>query len=191
MSAHIPDDTLFEYLDGILPPAGTAALEGHLSRCVACSQNLARLRRLFAGIESLPQFPLSRDLAPAVLARLRARQPLPRAVGVLGVLQFLAGLAVLAVSAPFTRPYFAALFNRFRAALPDLSHVSRAFWEIPARLASGMEDTFAQVAALPASLDNALNLLPVLLPVLLATGLLWLVGSGILIRHAHATPKYP
>jgi hypothetical protein len=68
-------DRLSEYLDDELTPDERAAVEGHLSHCVACGAALADLKRIVARARALEDRPPARDLWPAIAARIGAAPP--------------------------------------------------------------------------------------------------------------------
>ena len=59
-------------LDGELAPAETASLEAHLAACSACAAERERLGAVRAAFRALPPAVPPRDLADAVMARIRA-----------------------------------------------------------------------------------------------------------------------
>lgn len=69
MTDHLTDEQLNEHLDA---GAGESSIARHLDACPACRARLEELRAVFTALESLPDLPLSRDLAPSILARLPA-----------------------------------------------------------------------------------------------------------------------
>lgn len=68
-------DRLSEYLDDELTPDERAAVEGHLSHCVACGAALADLKRIVVRARALEDRPPARDLWPAIAARIGAAPP--------------------------------------------------------------------------------------------------------------------
>jgi anti-sigma factor RsiW len=73
---HLTEDQLQEYLDQTLPFGVRRRAEAHLASCDTCAGRLEELKVVFAGLATLPERRLSRDLSAAVLPRLR--QPGPR-----------------------------------------------------------------------------------------------------------------
>ena len=65
-------DRLSEYLDDELPPEERAAVEAHLRHCVPCGAVLADLKRIVVRAQELPDRPPTRDLWPAIAARISA-----------------------------------------------------------------------------------------------------------------------
>ncbi len=72
---HLTEDQLQEYLDRALPASARRLAEAHLRSCGACASRLDELRLVFAGLASLPEARLSRDLAASVLPRLPQKEP--------------------------------------------------------------------------------------------------------------------
>lgn len=70
-------DKLSDYLDGGLPPAERAAVEGHLAGCDACRAVLGELREVVASARELGPRPPERDLWPEIAWR--TRRGVPRA----------------------------------------------------------------------------------------------------------------
>jgi hypothetical protein len=71
---HLTETQLNEYLDSELDAPTRAAADSHLSACNTCRQALAELEMVALLLANLPDEPLTRDLAPSVLATL----PQPR-----------------------------------------------------------------------------------------------------------------
>src|SRR3990170_4447234 len=74
MNAHLDPEVIQAFLDGSLSPAEARRAEAHLASCAACSTQAAELRAVFGWLASLPDEPLTTDLRPAVLHRLRPRR---------------------------------------------------------------------------------------------------------------------
>jgi len=90
---HPDDRVLHAYLDGALAPGERVDTEAHLNSCPACTEDLARARRLFLTIGGMSEQSLGRDLAPAVL---QALSPLPRWVPSLAIGELLGALGIAA-----------------------------------------------------------------------------------------------
>jgi len=71
MTDHLDELTIYEYLDGELDAAASQSASSHLATCPICQTQLARLQGLFTTLDSLPELPLTIDLAPRVMAALR------------------------------------------------------------------------------------------------------------------------
>jgi anti-sigma factor RsiW len=108
-----PDDALLQgLLDGELDMGAQAGLEDHLERCDDCARILASLRATIAGLESLPEVPLGRDLSRDVLAALRvhpARNPRSRSLAWAGVAEGISAIAILAWAWPRAERALAAV----------------------------------------------------------------------------------
>lgn len=174
---HHPDElTLHAYLDGELEADARVRLEAHLARCAACGARLAELETLFATIEALPDVPLERDLAPAVVAALEGERAAaaPRLRWLLAF-QVAAALALLFLAWPALGAWAAAVWPGGDA----LRHLAARGAE--ALVAAGALGEFsgAVARALPVP-----ALSPAAWGVLLAgAALLWLVGNGLLLRR--------
>ncbi len=91
MTDHLDDSLLHAYLDSALAPGERVGLEAHLNSCPACTEDLARARRLFLAIGGMSEESLGRDLTPAVL---QALSPLPRWVPSLAIGELLGALGI-------------------------------------------------------------------------------------------------
>ena len=72
---HLSDAQLNEYLDKALSPAARLRADEHLQSCHACRDRLEQVEFVFDALAGLVDARLSRDLAPAVMAKLAVRQP--------------------------------------------------------------------------------------------------------------------
>ncbi|MFZ5919502.1 MAG: anti-sigma factor family protein [Chloroflexota bacterium] len=70
---HPTEDLLNQYLDGLLAETSRQQVELHLARCAGCRARLDEIQFVFASLESLPEIRLTRDLTPAILAKLPQR----------------------------------------------------------------------------------------------------------------------
>lgn len=97
---HLDDDLLNEYLDGALDAEAQSQVETHLSACGQCRERCTDLQTMFAALSELPERPLQRNLAPAVL---RALRPASQAARISPWLAAQSAIAVLllALSLPF------------------------------------------------------------------------------------------
>jgi hypothetical protein len=70
-------DRLSEYLDEELSPGERAAVDAHLTQCVACARTLDDLRRVVTTARALPPRGPDRDLWAGIAERVAAGAPLP------------------------------------------------------------------------------------------------------------------
>ncbi|MGA9531395.1 MAG: zf-HC2 domain-containing protein [Anaerolineales bacterium] len=130
MTSHLKHDELHAYLDGELDESTQLVAESHLEVCADCRNQLQSLRNLFADIESVPDEPLGNDLAPAVVASLRARQQDSRRLRWLGAVEFAAGLltlaAIVASGLPLPLPATEALAASWQAGWSELFFSAQA-----------------------------------------------------------------
>ena len=91
---HLSEEAIFDLLDGALTPEVRRKAERHLRGCPDCVQSVRRARSLFSCLEEAAEPSLDRDLAPEILARLRAKQ-----AGSGALSRMLAAEAVLAIAA--------------------------------------------------------------------------------------------
>lgn len=82
------------FAQGGMEPAARAVFERHLAECGACRQAVEETGRVVALLQSVPPARVSRDLAPEVLARIRA-EPAPERAAWVGGLAAAAGLVLL------------------------------------------------------------------------------------------------
>lgn len=197
-SGHLDEITLNEWLDDALPALEHTAAAAHLAACPHCAGRLAELRAVLARLDSLPEAPLARDLAPAVLSRLPAR-PAPSAPAFAGgwpwalALQAALAAALLLIAAP------AAEVPPIAAAAADLqaggaqalagwwaAFIAQAQADLAQVIAGG-----GQLAADARALAAPLSQWPEAAwsAGLAALGLLWLAGNGLALRRLITPPS--
>lgn len=189
-SEHLSDETLNEYLDGVLSPQAMARADSHLSGCETCTRRLGRSAELFATLEGLPEVPLLRNLAPGIVETLRSRaaagqrqsRKLTWRLGLALAAEAVGSLALVILYLP------QAVAGLAPAALPDFTDSIAAVLEeaavyYTALLATpdplGLEALAASLGRLSipwASVSSLITLLA-------AATLLWLLGNGILLRR--------
>ncbi len=184
---HLADDGLFEYLDQELSPESRQKIESTLAECAECQERLLEIRRLFGEIESLEAIDLERDLVSAVMARVPGEtgfRTLPNLSASLS-LQSLVAVLILAASLPALLQQASItelagmVQNNNRLLLETLQGGLAAVMEIVTQLRVGLEAVLSETAALQTGPIE----LVLILPLLISTGLLWLVGNGILLRN--------
>ncbi len=184
---HLADDGLFEYLDQELSPESRQKIETTLAECAECQERLLEIRRLFGEIESLEAIDLERDLVSAVMVRVPGEtgfRTLPNLSASLS-LQSLVAVLILAASLPallqqasITELAGMVQVNN-RLLLETLQGGLAAVMEIVTQLRVGLEAVLSETVALQTGPIE----LVLILPLLISTGLLWLVGNGILLRN--------
>jgi anti-sigma factor RsiW len=87
---HPTESEIQAYLDSELEPARMIEIESHLHGCPICAAKWRALHTVIASIETLPNQPLQRDLAPAVLAAIRPRTRIPWGLALWATLQAIA-----------------------------------------------------------------------------------------------------
>jgi anti-sigma factor RsiW len=60
-----------DYLEGVLPPAVHAAVDGHLRGCAGCRAYLAQIRSTVAALRATPVPPIDRELCARLAAAFR------------------------------------------------------------------------------------------------------------------------
>lgn len=93
---HLSEDAIFDLLDGALPPEARRDAERHLRGCPDCAKSARRARSLFARLEKAAAPHLDRDLAPEILARLRAKHAGSGALNRILAAEAALGIAALA-----------------------------------------------------------------------------------------------
>lgn len=96
MNEHLVEATFHAYLDGELTPSARLAAEAHIESCAACRNRLEALGELFEAIESASDAPLTVDLAPTVVERLRAKQREDKRIRWIGAAELAGGLITIA-----------------------------------------------------------------------------------------------
>jgi hypothetical protein len=176
LTDHITDVQLNEYLDNEIK--NRTQVESHLSSCDDCAARLAALRALFAEIESLPEWALSRDLAAPITRRLSGRASLPRSLRLTVTLQAALAVVAIVVAAPvaieFVSPYLSGLRM---PSFADMSLQLQTQWIT-------WLDVLSQFQ-LPSISKFPVVDLPGLFITLTVAGVsfLWLVGNGLLLRN--------
>ncbi len=180
------EETIFQYLDGDLPPAERAALEQHLAQCGACREYLAATETLFTDLSTLADVPApTAEITAAVMAQLpRQTAPSP-AERWLPAAQLAVGLALLAMSVPkmWREPAwtFALPLWSPPAALPWLSLVERL--RLPTGwLAAGWEQFWTRLSG-----ASLLQLSPSLVwGAIIFLGMAWLASNALLLNPKHS-----
>lgn len=182
MMEHLKEETLNEYLDGVLDVESRRVVETHLSGCRTCRAQLQSLKSLFATLDSLKREDLGCDLTPLVLNRLPARRlslgwrlALAMQAGVAGGI-FMAALRTLArvIRPPFQRSLaFPSAWERLSGIL-----ASSLFWLWKAifQPCSRLNDMQIVLPVIPYRPQISLPL-PVSLFLLAILPVLWWIGS--------------
>ena len=199
LDPHLSDDTLNEYLDGALHSPARSAVEAHLAGCPACAARAAALSRVFTGLATLPDAPLSRDLRSSVMAAVRARPPLalrpiadPRrpAFRLVFILQSGLALGLLAFAWPFVMGHALALPPIVAGDLSGMLAGWIGAWVNPAGLWPALQNWAASDSA-QLVLPNLVVLQPLVAGlVLAAAGALWVLGNALLLRHGPAAGRH-
>lgn len=194
-SLHLTDETLFARLDGALPPAERESADEHLAACRACDARSAAFEALFTDLATPPESPAPHDFTPMVMSVVRERSAgstplrMPSTVYAGAVLQLAAALTMLW----FLAPSIAGTL-RTGPALPDpigwLEILTRPVRSLPVRATAWFETIQNWIGALdlpaliPVGFNRAdlITALGSLVPLIVSSGLLWLVGNAILIR---------
>jgi hypothetical protein len=173
---HLSDELLNEYLDNALH--NRVQVESHLSQCADCAARLAALQILFVEIGSLSEEAFTRNLAAAVMLKVRGSRALPRWLTLTMGLQAAAALIVLIIAAPFVIEFASASMPVLQ--LPSLTDTL---------IQLGSEwtlwlDTLSQfeIPVMPEIPLFEVSSLYFLLT-LAGASMFWLVGNGLLLRN--------
>ncbi len=194
---HLSDEQLNEYVDEALAPSARSAAAAHLATCPDCAARLSSLSLVFSELAQLPPAPLRRDLRAGVMAAVRAQRPTAlrpladpkrRPVQLVFGLQLLAAFALLAFAWPFLAPlaglqriFAPGIFGGLAAELTGAGLPSANLWPTVQGWLAGLGTQSALLfAVVPSPLVVGL--------VLLAAGLLWLLGNALLLRP-NAAPR--
>ncbi|GAB4578239.1 MAG: hypothetical protein Fur0022_09730 [Anaerolineales bacterium] len=181
MSEHLSENLLNEYLDGFLSSSQTTKVEAHLATCAECTARAATLRALFATLDEWPDLPLERDFTKAVLGAVHPGIPLPRRWKWAAGGQLALTIVLIAVSLPtLLKSEWLATLQLSPNPIPEpFSHwiFSLSDW-----VQTSQEAVFQWIQRFETLEVPSPFTLTTLIPILLATGLLWLVGNGLLLR---------
>lgn len=181
-----PDESLLHaYLDETLDPRAHGALVAHLTLCPECAETVAELLNLYSALESLPEEPLSRDLAPAVMRAIQPGYLAASRMRTLLTTQLVLALAMLALLGRGWRIGLAPL---------DLVEVGRRVEGLIHSAAYGLlnrvlEGTLTTWQWIGRQLKLDLASIPSALPAVEVWGVtafavvLWLFGNGFILRQ--------
>jgi anti-sigma factor RsiW len=191
---HLSDQTLNEYLDGVLASQALAQVDGHLAACATCERRLREIAELFSTLNGLPEVPLQHDLSTRIVETIRSRSPVARRPSRGSTWRLGMALAAEAVGA-LALIGLAPLENMLppaQGALPDLT----------TSLASSVEEVAVFLSAVVATPDplgiqallgriSAPSIpwasVSSLVAVLAGSTLVWLLGNGLLLRRGALT----
>ena len=80
--AHIPQGSIQDYLENLLPAQPRARLEAHLGSCTSCSQQVEEWQTLLGAIRPLGHFSPSQGFAERVMTKVMVPTPVPAPVPV-------------------------------------------------------------------------------------------------------------
>lgn len=174
MTEHLTDDELHALLDR--EEFGTQG-RIHLQSCETCSRRLHKLQQLFGTLAALPDEPLGKDLAPAVVASIAQAQRARRRLGLMVALE--AGLAALVavLVVPLLWEQYGPALQALRV-MPEaieIATVIRQNWQSVASSISGATQGFSL------ELLEAIAGYPWVW-LISAAALLWLGGNGLMLR---------
>ena len=187
---HPSDEILYEYLDGQLDPENFSTLKNHFAGCQECSSRFIAFERLFAEIESLPEIPLNKDFSTPVLKKIRPSPALPRKWKWALIGQFaLTGLVLTFVLPIFIRSESFITISLFgEKAINQLFLNGSVIYGQGLTFINGLSTKLLELIYTLQNPNLSLSLFTVI-PVLIATGVLWLVGNSLLLRNQLSGPK--
>ena len=170
---HLTDEQLNEYLDH--ESAEREQIETHISSCADCAARLTALQALFAEIESLPELPLTHDLAARFTPTPSLPVPrLPRWLTLTATLQAALALLTVIMAAPFITELLPAVQT---PSFADVLIQIQSQWLTWLDLLSTFQlPTLPQLPVIEIS-----NLMITL--TLAGISMLWLIGNGLLLRN--------
>lgn len=194
-SGHLSNEKLNQYLDGVLSSRAQARVEEHLARCEACTERMSEIAGVFSALDSLPEVPLTTDLAPGIVENLRSRsllanRPSGRSTWHLGLAlaaEVVGAMALLGLARPEAVPWLAPMaMPGFTTAVGSVLEEAAVF--LSAALATpdplGLEALLFRVSVpgVPwASVSSLMTLLA-------GSTLVWLLGNGLLLRRGRLSP---
>jgi anti-sigma factor RsiW len=181
---HLTQERLNELLEGRLAADDRRRAEAHLAECRTCSGRARRLKPAFDALRLLPDHPLSRDLAPTILARIPQRGTPPPLRWALALQ--LAAAAVLAVwtGADSWVGWWTNLAIQWRApvtAIVESLQWPRSGWEFLLEEARRTASLGPQWLAQPPSLPTDFEQLTAAPLVLAAAAAVWLGANTFLL----------
>ena len=173
LTDHVTDVQLNEYLDH--ESAEREQIETHISSCADCAARLTALQALFAEIESLPELPLTHDLAARFTPTPSLPVPrLPRWLTLTATLQAALALLTVIIAAPFITELLPAVQT---PSFADVLIQIQSQWLTWLDLLSTFQlPTLPQLPVIEIS-----NLMITL--TLAGISMLWLIGNGLLLRN--------
>lgn len=178
---HPREETLHDYVDGLLAPEAAAAVAAHVASCAACRSEVATVEALAAALATVEEVPLGRDLSADVRRRIAAEGAGMADAGrrwltLIWSLQGVVAVALLVVLWPAIAGWWTAT-NRVVAA-------DAVAWQ--SRLVASLANWEAQLTgfvsawqAPPALVEIPPDQLLLFLGLIVAV---WLAGNGVLLR---------
>ena len=185
-SDHLSEESLYMLVDAETVAGLSVQDQNHLDTCTACQTGLAEIQAMLTLTESWRAPTLQLDLTSAVLQAVRTKPSLilpAKFIYSALFLQILTGFIVIAFAAPallgrwkvnpaFTR----SLQDGFQTRVASILN----FWD---RAESWTSQLFDQVAAFELTSSILPYSTAVLIGLLIASGLLWLMGTGLFLRQ--------
>lgn len=181
MSNHLSEETLNAYLDELLAIETSRQVEAHLSTCTVCHEQVVALRQLFFDLD-LPDLPLEKDFSKLVLQKIRPTVVLPRwQWAVWG--QFGLSLLLLVIAWPtFIQSKWFIQVQPFSNMWTEPFATTGAFFSQISQMTNAFLLKFLETFQAIQAPELPFSLFTVSL-ILVATGALWLVGNGLLLKN--------
>jgi len=187
---HPSDELLNEYFDNLLRSDQREVVAYHLTDCKECTLRVEALILLYNDLKNLPEIELTRDLTGVVLRSIRPSLAMPRRWGWAVMTQFsLAGLLLLVSLPVILRSEAMQGVNFFDMQFLDaFDEILAAFFNQGFVFLNRFSNLFSEIFQAFQQTDLPFSIVT-LGPVVLATGVLWLVGNGLLLRNQLSESK--
>lgn len=184
---HIHESQFHEYLDDALDQVTRKEFETHIADCQECRQELEKMRRLFAAIESIPVLDMQVDLSSNILGAIRGPVRLSRQWKLAIAAQLAIAFLLLAIAWPSLSPTIAVY---------EIPTINIDFYPLISILSAQLSmyitdlSDFINRIVLDISAISSQFLLGdasvFIWPLAISATLLWLVGNGVLLRTTHS-----
>lgn len=176
---HLAEDILHAYLDAALDESERSAIEAHLAECARCHAEYAALQRLATALLELPAPALPVDLSRSVVAAITPRWP--RRAWAVATLQ-VAALGIALMLTPALRSAGELAFRAAGLRIGQWLDSSLQWLSDSAQNLAATPDAFAHILRNPMPLPIAIEFTGQTLLLLAGAALIWLAGSGLVLR---------
>lgn len=176
---HLAEDILHAYLDAALDESERSAIEAHLAECAHCHAEYAALQRLATALLELPAPALPVDLSQSVVGAITPRWP--RRAWAVAALQ-VAALSLALLLAPALRSAGDLALRAAGLWIGQWLDNSIQWVNASARSLAAAPDAFTHLLHSPLPLPIAIEFTSQTLLLLAGAALIWLAGSGLVLR---------